>query len=143
MVTTVTICDGRIMGYLTAEEFAKLNGISKNTVRVWIKRKKIPQLYLLKIGDNWWIDTSCPRIERRRYKTKMPKADKVFFVEDVAKIFEVNSETVRRWIRGGKLKSSIASKKIGNRISREDLEEFAQNYSKKTIMLWNQYKNGN
>ena len=73
----------------------------------------------------------------------MAKADKVFFVEDVAKIFEVNSETVRRWIRSGKLKSSIASRKIGNRISQVDLEEFAQNYSKKTITLWEQYKNGN
>ena len=81
MVTTVTICDGRVIGYLTADEFAKLNGINENTVRVWIKRKKIPQLYLLKIGDNWWINTSCPRIERRSYKTKMAKADKVFFVD--------------------------------------------------------------
>ena len=143
MVTTVTICDGRVIGYLTADEFAKLNGINKNTVRDWIKRKRIPQLYLLKIGDDWWINTSCPRIERRSYKTKTAKADKVFFVEDVAKIFEVNSETVRRWIRSGKLKSSIASRKIGNRISKEDLEEFAQNYSKKTITLWEQYKNGN
>lgn len=143
MATTVTICDGRVIGYLTADEFAKLYGINKNTVRVWIKRKMIPKLYLLKIADKWWIDASCPRIERRSYKKKIVKADKVFFVEDVAKIFEVNPETVRRWIRSGKLKSSIASKKIGNRISRKDLEEFAQNYSKKTIMLWNQYKNGN
>lgn len=69
MVTEVTIYNGRIMGYLTAEEFAKLNGVSKNTVRVWIKRKKIPELYLLKISDNWWINTSCPRIERKRHKT--------------------------------------------------------------------------
>lgn len=70
MVTNVTIYNGRVMGYLDAAEFAKLNSISKNTVRVWIKRGKIPERYLLKIGNEWWIDTAITSYEVKDLRKK-------------------------------------------------------------------------
>lgn len=64
MVTNVSIYNGRVMGYLTSAQFAKVCGVKKNTIRVWIKRGKIPEYFLLKIGNDWWINCSCPKIER-------------------------------------------------------------------------------
>ena len=58
MVTNVTIYNGRVMGYLTSAQFAKVNGVKNGTVRVWIKRGKIPVHFLLKIGNDWWINCS-------------------------------------------------------------------------------------
>jgi len=70
MVTTVSIYNGRVMGYLTSTEYAKINGVKESTVRVWIKRGKIPKHYLLKISNSWWIDTSMPKMERKKSHPK-------------------------------------------------------------------------
>lgn len=48
----------------------------------------------------------------------------MFTVSDVASIFSVSEETVRRWIRSGKLKTEIESKKDGHKISENALREF-------------------
>ncbi len=48
----------------------------------------------------------------------------MFTVSDVASIFSVSEETVRRWIRSGKLKTEIESKKDGHKISANALREF-------------------
>lgn len=51
---------------------------------------------------------------------------KTYNVLEIAEIFKVNDETVRRWIRSGKLHSTMLSKKEGNVISEEELFRFAQ-----------------
>ena len=71
MVTNVAIYNGRVMGYLTSDQFAKANGINKSTVRVWIKRGKIPEHFLLKIGNEGWINCSCPKIERKNKRKEL------------------------------------------------------------------------
>ena len=48
----------------------------------------------------------------------------MFTVTDIASIFSVSEETVRRWIRSGKLKTTITSKKDGHKIAEKDLREF-------------------
>lgn len=63
-VTNVTIVNGRPMGYCTAEEFAKVCNVSKNTIRVWIKRGKLK--WVLKIGNDWWIDSANQKPEDGR-----------------------------------------------------------------------------
>lgn len=45
-------------------------------------------------------------------------------VESVADLLWVNEETVRRWIRSGKLKARIESKKQGYKISLTNLYDF-------------------
>lgn len=45
-------------------------------------------------------------------------------VESVADLLWVNEETVRRWIRSGKLKAHIESKKQGYKISLTNLYDF-------------------
>ena len=72
MVTTVSIYNGRVMGYMTSAEYAKANDIKESTVRVWIKRGKIPRHFLLKIGNSWWINASMPKMERKRSHSKQP-----------------------------------------------------------------------
>ena len=54
----------------------------------------------------------------------------VYNVYEISKMLNVSEETVRRWIRNGKLKSECKSKKQGNVIKRNDLEDFLNNNPK-------------
>ena len=45
-------------------------------------------------------------------------------VTEIARLLSINEETVRRWIRSGSLKSTQASRKIGNVVDELDLFEF-------------------
>lgn len=49
---------------------------------------------------------------------------KTYTVKQIAKLLETNEETIRRWIRDGKLKSIQVSKKEGNVISQAQLDAF-------------------
>lgn len=55
---------------------------------------------------------------------------KTYTVEEVAMKYSVSQETVRRWIRTGRLKSTMSSRKSGNVISEFDLQEFLKTKSK-------------
>lgn len=52
---------------------------------------------------------------------------KTYSVEAIALLLNVNNETVRRWVRSGKLKASMTSKKSGYIIEERDLNEFLNN----------------
>lgn len=69
MTTTVTVCDGRIVGYLTSAEYARKYGIPEITIRVWAKRGKLQSL---KIGRNSYIkeDLLPPPFEKPGRKKK-------------------------------------------------------------------------
>ena len=54
----------------------------------------------------------------------------MYNVKYVSKLFDVSEETVRRWIRDGKLEASIDSKKKGYTISKDNVNEFAENNPK-------------
>lgn len=61
-----------------------------------------------------------------------------YTVEAVADLLATNTETVRRWIRDGKLKSTCLSNRQGHRIQEEDLKTFLQSskkYSKALALL--------
>lgn len=47
-------------------------------------------------------------------------------VINVAKIMGVSNETVKRWLRSGKLKGHYKAKKLGYIITAEDLDEFIE-----------------
>lgn len=47
-------------------------------------------------------------------------------IPDIASIFSVNEETVRRWIKTGKLKAVMDSKKEGYKVAEEDLRNFIE-----------------
>ena len=51
---------------------------------------------------------------------------KTYTVAQVAEMLSVYPETVRRWIRSGKLKAVQTSRKGGNAISEESLREFLE-----------------
>lgn len=51
---------------------------------------------------------------------------KTYTVKDVAKRLEVSEETVRRWIRNGKLIAKRNSTKVGFKISEQDLNDFVK-----------------
>lgn len=53
-----------------------------------------------------------------------------YTVEQIATILFTNVETVRRWIRDGKLKSTFQSNKQGHRIQEKDLQDFLKNSKK-------------
>ena len=137
MGITVTIENGRPVGYFTSAEFAQKCGVVEATIRGWVKRKKLKTL--LKIGSDLWISEKedYPERKKRAEEGKVAKDRELFyFVEDIANILEVNSETVRRWIRSGKLKAKAESKRSGYRIVHEDLKEFVLGYSARTRDLW-------
>jgi excisionase family DNA binding protein len=47
-------------------------------------------------------------------------------VEQVAELFSVNRDTVRRWLRLGRLKGIDLGGRAGYRISREEVRHFRQ-----------------
>ena len=49
-----------------------------------------------------------------------------YSVKQIAEMLDTNPETVRRWIRAGRLESSQTSKKDGNVISEEALKAFLE-----------------
>lgn len=59
----------------------------------------------------------------------------MYTVKHVSKIFNVSEETVRRWIRDGKLNATISSKKAGYRIGKEDMKVFAESRPKYKKLL--------
>lgn len=60
---------------------------------------------------------------------------KTYKVTDIAKLLNVNSETVKRWIRSGRLKSTLLSNKQGHVIDERDLYEFVAAEPKYRSML--------
>ena len=50
----------------------------------------------------------------------------VFTISEVASIFSVSEETIRRWIKSGRLRASIDSKKEGYKVAEKDLKEFVE-----------------
>ena len=60
---------------------------------------------------------------------------KTYNVAEIAKLLNVNKETVRRWIRSGQLKSTKKSKKDGNVVDEVDLFEFVQTKPKYRNMV--------
>ena len=53
-----------------------------------------------------------------------------YTVKQIANMLKTNEETVRRWIRSGKLVASQNSKKGGNIVSSEALNQFIKNTPK-------------
>ena len=51
---------------------------------------------------------------------------KIYNVKEIAVMLRVDEETVRRWIRSGKLKSTLTAKKNGNVICEHDLMMFIE-----------------
>ena len=49
-----------------------------------------------------------------------------YSVKQIAEMLDTNPETVRRWIRAGRLESSQASKKEGNVVSEDALKTFLE-----------------
>jgi excisionase family DNA binding protein len=50
--------------------------------------------------------------------------EKPLTVEQVAELFGVNRDTVRRWLREGRMKGRFLGGRAGYRITREDVRRF-------------------
>lgn len=55
---------------------------------------------------------------------------KTYNVKDIADMLQTNPETVRRWIRAGKLKADQSSRKDGNIVREDDLYKYLRSTSK-------------
>ena len=66
----------------------------------------------------------------------------MYDVKTISKMLNVQQETVRRWIRSGKLKSTKRSKKEGNLISESDLNTFLIEYPKYEVFIGYEFDNG-
>lgn len=53
-----------------------------------------------------------------------------YSVKEIAELLNTNPETVRRWIRSGKLKSDIDSRKGGNVVTQQMLDSFLKDSPK-------------
>ena len=60
-----------------------------------------------------------------------------YTVKEVAKMTNTSEETVRRWIRSGKLKANMDSRKKGSVITDAMLREFTRNTPKYAVALAN------
>lgn len=58
---------------------------------------------------------------------------KTYTVKDISNMVHANPETVRRWIRTGKLKASKSSRKDGNVVQEKDLFDFLSRTPKYTV----------
>lgn len=55
---------------------------------------------------------------------------KTYSVKDIADMLQTNPETVRRWIRNGKLKADQTSRKDGNVVREDDLYKYLRSTSR-------------
>lgn len=55
---------------------------------------------------------------------------KTYSVKDIADMLNTNPETVRRWIRAGKLKADQSSRKDGNMVREDDLYKYLRSTTK-------------
>jgi|UPI0003B6DDF8 excisionase family DNA binding protein len=55
---------------------------------------------------------------------------KTYSVKDIADMLNTNPETVRRWIRAGKLKADQTSRKDGNMVREDDLYKYLRSTTK-------------
>ena len=55
---------------------------------------------------------------------------KTYSVKDIAVMLHTNPETVRRWIRAGKLKADRSSRKEGNMVREDELYRFLRSTTK-------------
>ena len=55
---------------------------------------------------------------------------KTYSVKDIADMLDTNPETIRRWIRAGKLKADQISRKDGNMVREDDLYKYLRTTSK-------------
>ena len=55
---------------------------------------------------------------------------KTYSVKDIADMLNTNPETVRRWIRAGKLKADQTSRKDGNMVREDELYKYLRSTSK-------------
>lgn len=60
---------------------------------------------------------------------------KSYSVKEIADILNTNPETVRRWIRSGKLTSTMTSNKSGNMVSADALNKFIKETPKYATQL--------
>ena len=60
---------------------------------------------------------------------------KTYTVREISEMLGKNPETVRRWIREGKLKAGQDSRKGGNYVTEEDLKKFLKNTPKYAALL--------
>ena len=60
---------------------------------------------------------------------------KTYNVKEVANMLNTSEETVRRWIRSGKLKANMASRKKGSVITETMLKEFIKDTPKYAAIL--------
>ena len=60
---------------------------------------------------------------------------KTYSVKQIADMLETNPETIRRWIRDGKLKAIQMSRKKGNQVSEEELRRFLETSPKYLIKM--------
>ena len=55
---------------------------------------------------------------------------KTYNVAEISEMLSVDPETVRRWIRSGKLEAELTSRKEGNLVTEENLHKFLENNRK-------------
>ena len=65
---------------------------------------------------------------------------KTYTVKEISEMLGKNPETVRRWIRDGKLKAGQNTKKGGNYVSEEDLKKFLKNTPKYAALFGGTFK---
>ncbi len=58
---------------------------------------------------------------------------KTYSVKEIADMLNTNPETVRRWIRAGKLKADQTSRKDGNMVREDDLYKYLRSTSKYSV----------
>ena len=58
------------------------------------------------------------------------KNKNLYTVNEIASMYSINKETVRRWLRSGKLKGKFINKKEGYLIKEKDLQKFMTDFSK-------------
>ena len=62
---TIEVIDGRPVGYLTVQEYAKKHFVSPGCIRQMVHKRMIAAL---KIGYEIWIDEATPYPVDRRHK---------------------------------------------------------------------------
>jgi len=104
-----------------------IEGIARGTAKIYHVEHVDNQLLL---GESMRILTAR-RGNHRETEVVSMSQDKWLTVEQVAETLQVHIDTVRLWLRAGRLKGSLLSRRAGWRVRESDLDAFMEDRSGK------------
>lgn len=107
----------------SVQDVARMLNADRSTVYAWIIKGRLKVLITNEKGKKYVI----PEEYFNEFVTSREKESSGYSVTDISKKLDVCEETVRRWIKSGKLKAILNYRRDGYLVTEKDLNKFITN----------------